>query len=71
MNGQALDLFGPGRYTLESQNMPLVGKFLTELQMIKHHFTVRYILLIKQSKWQLNGEQILKLSILSLHINFQ
>lgn len=27
MNGQALDLFGPGRYTLESQNMPLVGKF--------------------------------------------
>ena len=27
MNGQALDLFGPGRYTLETQNMPLVGKF--------------------------------------------
>ncbi|HOO25960.1 MAG TPA: SPFH domain-containing protein [Clostridiales bacterium] len=28
MNGQALDLFGPGRYTLETQNIPLVGKFL-------------------------------------------
>jgi membrane protease subunit (stomatin/prohibitin family) len=27
MNGQALDLFGPGRHTLETQNMPLVGKF--------------------------------------------
>lgn len=27
MNGQALDLFGPGRYTLETQNLPLVGKF--------------------------------------------
>lgn len=26
-NGQALDLFGPGRHTLESQNLPLVGKF--------------------------------------------
>ena len=28
MNGQALDLFGPGRYTLETQNIPKVGKFL-------------------------------------------
>lgn len=28
MNGQALDLFGPGRYTLETQNMPKIGKFL-------------------------------------------
>lgn len=28
MNGQALDLFGPGRYTLESQNIPKLGKAL-------------------------------------------
>lgn len=28
MNGQALDLFGPGRYTLETQNLPKIGKFL-------------------------------------------
>ncbi|MBQ7173735.1 MAG: SPFH domain-containing protein [Clostridia bacterium] len=28
MNGQALDLFGPGRYTLETQNIPIVGKIL-------------------------------------------
>ena len=28
MNGQALDLFGPGRYTLETQNIPLLGKAL-------------------------------------------
>ena len=27
MNGQALDSFIAGRYTLESQNMPLVGKY--------------------------------------------
>jgi membrane protease subunit (stomatin/prohibitin family) len=27
MNGQALDLFGAGRYTLETQNLPLIGKF--------------------------------------------
>ena len=25
MNGQALDLFGPGRYTLETQNIPILG----------------------------------------------
>ncbi len=28
MNGQALDLFGPGRHTLETQNIPHIGKFL-------------------------------------------
>lgn len=28
MNGQALDLFGPGRHTLETQNLPLVSKYL-------------------------------------------
>lgn len=28
MNGQALDLFGPGRYTLETQNLPMLGKLL-------------------------------------------
>lgn len=27
MNGEALDLFGPGRHTLETQNLPLVRKF--------------------------------------------
>ena len=26
MNGQALDSFGPGRYTLETQNIPLISK---------------------------------------------
>ena len=28
MNGQALDLFGAGRHTLESQNIPFLKKFL-------------------------------------------
>ena len=31
MNGQALDLFGPGRYTLETQNIPKIGLFLNRL----------------------------------------
>ncbi|MDR2579297.1 MAG: SPFH domain-containing protein [Chitinispirillales bacterium] len=30
MNGQALDLFGPGRHTLETQNIPLVRKILNK-----------------------------------------
>ena len=30
MNGQALDLFGPGRHTLETQNIPALGKFLNK-----------------------------------------
>ncbi len=30
MNGQALDLFGPGRHTIETQNIPLIGKFLNK-----------------------------------------
>ena len=29
MNGQALDLFGPGRYTLETQNVPKLGRALS------------------------------------------
>lgn len=30
MNGQGLDLFGPGRYTLETQNMPLLSRFINK-----------------------------------------
>jgi membrane protease subunit (stomatin/prohibitin family) len=30
MNGQALDMFGPGRHTLETQNIPLVGKIFNK-----------------------------------------
>ncbi len=31
MNGQALDLFGAGRYTLETENIPLLGRVLGRL----------------------------------------
>ena len=30
MNGQELDMFGAGRYTLETQNIPLIGKVLNK-----------------------------------------
>ncbi len=29
MNGQALDLFGPGRHTLETQNIPLIRRLIS------------------------------------------
>ena len=38
MNGQALDLFGPGRYTLETQNIPLIGKALNRATYDKTPF---------------------------------
>ena len=28
LNGQALDLFGPGRYTLETENIPILRKVM-------------------------------------------
>ena len=31
MNGQALDLFGAGRYTLETENIPMIGRVLGRL----------------------------------------
>ncbi len=31
MNGQALDLFGAGRHTLETQNIPKIGKLLNQV----------------------------------------
>ena len=45
MNGQALDLFGPGRYTLETQNIPKVGKLLnrTTGDMTPFHCEVYFI----------------------------
>ncbi len=38
MNGQALDLFGAGRYTLETQNIPKIGKFLNRATGDKNPF---------------------------------
>ena len=31
MNGQALDMFGAGRYTLETENIPKIGKLLNRM----------------------------------------
>ncbi|MBQ9755035.1 MAG: SPFH domain-containing protein [Lentisphaeria bacterium] len=31
MNGQALDSFGPGRYTLETQNIPLISRIFNQV----------------------------------------
>lgn len=38
LNGQALDLFGPGRYTLETENIPKTGGLLNLLSGTKSPF---------------------------------
>ena len=43
MNGQALDLFGPGRHTLETQNIPLLRKFANTLLKTPFHCEVYFI----------------------------
>lgn len=58
MDGMALDLFGPGRYTLETQNIPKIGKILDKTIDKKHPSIARFTLLTKQYKWQSNGVRI-------------
>ena len=38
MNGQVLDSFGPGRYTLETQNLPILSKAINRLTGDKNPF---------------------------------
>lgn len=55
MNGQALDLFGAGRYTLETQNVPKLGRFLNRTTggQTPFHCEVYFINLTEQMaiKW--------------------
>lgn len=55
MNGQALDLFGPGRYTLETQNIPILGKALNRVtgDQSPFHCEVYFINKVEQMaiKW--------------------
>ena len=43
LNGQALDLFGPGRYTLETENIPKIGKLLNRTTGDIFHCEVYFI----------------------------
>ena len=55
LNGQALDLFGPGRYTLETQNIPLIGKVMNHANgdISTFHCEVYFINKVEQMaiKW--------------------
>lgn len=50
MNGQALDLFGAGRYTLETQNIPLIGKALNRVTGDKSPFHCEVYFINKTEK---------------------
>ena len=55
MNGQVLDIFGAGRYTLETQNIPKLGKLLNRVTGDKtpFHCEVYFVNLTEQMaiKW--------------------
>ncbi|MCQ2480005.1 MAG: SPFH domain-containing protein [Clostridia bacterium] len=50
MDGQALDLFGPGRHTLQTENLPLIGKYLDRNfdEKTAFHCEVYYINKVEQ-----------------------
>lgn len=50
MNGQALDLFGAGRYTLETQNIPRIGKILNRTTGDQTPFHCEVYFINKQSR---------------------
>lgn len=52
MNGQALDLFGSGGYTLETQNIPVLGKILNRTTGDKTPFHCEVTLSTRRSRWQ-------------------
>ena len=60
-NGKALDLFGPGKYTLTTNNIPLLKTFLNIPTVLEVPFSVKYILSIKPKKI-VNGGPVVKLN---------
>lgn len=54
-NGQALDLFGPGRHTLESQNIPILGRLINKVSNDEtpFHCEIYFINMVEQMslKW--------------------
>ena len=69
MNGQALDLFGAGRYTLETQNIPLIGKALNRATGDVSPFHCEVYFINKTEQMSINGERIPRYSTLSLHMD--
>ncbi|MFL0248730.1 SPFH domain-containing protein [Candidatus Clostridium stratigraminis] len=54
-NGQALDLFGPGRHTLESQNIPILGRLINKVSNDEtpFHCEIYFVNMVEQMslKW--------------------
>lgn len=65
LNGQALDSFGPGRHTLETQNTPLMSNLLNRATNGKRRFTAKSTLSIRPSRWPFAGAPTARCSFLS------
>ena len=62
LNGQPMDLFGSGRYTLQTENLPLLRHAI--------NLPTRFILSIKRNKWPFAGAQTARYNMWSLPMAF-
>ena len=66
MNGQALDCFGPGRYTLDSQNIPLIGNVINLATGGESPFHCEVYFINKTVQMAVNGEPTVRFVLLTL-----
>ena len=64
LNGQVLDVFAAGRYTLETQNVPILGKILNRVAGNKTPFHAEIYFVNKTEqmaiKWGMGGVQVIE-----------
>lgn len=70
MNGQVLDLFGPGRYTLETQNIPLISKYINKTTGDKTPFHCEVYFINKTEKMAIKWGTDSKVQFMEPTYNF-
>lgn len=71
MNGQALDLFGPGRYTLETQNIPKIGGILRRTTGDKTPFHCEVYFINRTEQMSIKWGTGSKVQYIDLHMGFR
>ena len=70
MNGRALDLFGPGRYTLETQNIPLISKYINKTAGDKTPFHCEIYFINKTEQMAIKWGTDSKIQVMEPTYNF-
>lgn len=63
LNGQALDLFGPGQHTLETENIPILRHLINIPTGGVSAFHCEVYFINKTEQWQFAGERTAKFSM--------